>query len=296
MVKRLFALMILVLIVSVNAVSAQDGGSTLQAWGDTPASALDISTQLGRPIYSQTFSQVSAYNITGDPALSCISDHKFSLWHTFVLPRTGMLTIESVGSNFDTMLSVYRTSPTFSSEYQCISTTTDVSESTTIQVQAGTRYYVMISAAGAGSSVDGSSKLTVRYTGNAVLTNAFQIPRSGSYSGVQERIELSNTDMVTNFGCPWVYNTVFYKFRPSVSGRYEITTQGSNYDTVLTVYQGNPPHSMSCTNDINSENVNSRQRMTMTAGTVYYFAIGQSKDSSNLMTDNMTLSLRVRKL
>lgn len=306
MFKRCFGLLALFVLLSTGVVSAQDGGSTLAAWADTPASAFDVSRQIEWPTYQLTFNQANTYSGNGDPATSCMSSSSFSLWHTFVPTQTGRLQIDAAGSNYDVFLAIYRTSVTAANEIKCVDASPSIGflDGTSLNVVAGTRYYVMIAAANL-TGIDATSTITVRYSSNSILDRSFVIPASGVYSNTQDRIELASAaSYATPGGCPDRSYNVYYKFRPTVSGRYEITTQGSNYDTVLALYEASAivaGSSLSgaitnCHDDISSENVTSRLRVNLVARTTYWFIVGQSAESSAPMTDNMNLSLRVRKL
>lgn len=307
MFKRCFGLLILCVLLSTGMVSAQDGGSTLAAWADTPASAFNVSQQVEWPSYQLTFTQIHTYTPSDntEPAASCVPGQSYTLWHTFIPAQSGPLKIELTGSNFSTFLAVYKTSPTVSNEIECWTTASiGTLDGPTVNVRAGTRYYVMFAAFSIGDSVNTASTMTMRYSSNSILDRAFQIPRSGVYSNVQDQIEQASGTFYPTPGCPDRNFNVYYKFRPSVSGRYEVSTQGSNYDTVVALYDPSIGVSdsslagqiVSCHNDISVENANSRLRVNLTAGSTYFFIIGQAIDSRLPMNDNMTLSLRVRKL
>lgn len=292
MLKRFLVGMVLSLMIGVGAVSAQDGGSTLQWWADTPGSAFNVTQQLGWPSYEMTFYDIPEYFATGDLTPSCVTGHSYSLWNTFTPTRTGKIAIAALGSNYDTVTAVYRTSIQAANQVACYNTDpgVDVWDGGQLNVTAGTRYYVLLAAVDAGSTVDLDSALTVRYSSNDVRGRAYTIPGSGNYTNIQTHIEMSQNVDVSG-GFPMI-NTVFYKFKPTVSGRYEISTQNSSYDTELLVEDG----TFSAYNgDININNWNSRLRLNLTAGTTYYIHIGQLACGC-WQDDNMLLNLRVRRL
>lgn len=295
MTKRLFALMLLVLLVSMHVVSAQEDGSTLAAWADSSASAFNMNEQVEWPLYRINFSAINTYTAVNEPVLSCFSGHQYSLWHTFVAPQTGEITIFATGSNYNSVIGVYKNTPSAANQIRCQNNIPDFSsaEAAVLNVKAGTRYYVMFAAAGAGAGVDSTSTLAITYAAN--ILSHFQIPPTGNYSNIQNHLETSfQTWTSPNPSCAQPEFSVLYRFRPRTSGRYEFSTVGSSFDTVMFVIDQS--NSAVCSDNISTVNMYSRLRPTLVGGQVYAIMIGQSTATVNRQTDNLTLSLRVRKL
>jgi hypothetical protein len=296
MFKRSLGLLLLVLLFGTASVSAQDGGSTLQAWGDSYTSALDISQQMEWPRNERYLPRVAFYNAADPVTPTCSSGHSHSIWQTFVPSQNGQIKIWTMGSSFDTVTAVYINTPTNANQVKCfnITTGTDVWESGTLNVKAGTRYYVMIAAVGSGIGVDGNSEFLQVYYGNFQRPFGYQIPPTGVYSNLQDHIEMADGGYVSSGGCANQNYSVYYKFRPSVSGRYEFSTTGSSYDTVIRIDDG--ASFSACNEDRNSEDYTSRIRVDLAGGTTYYISIGQTAIATPVQTDNMLLSFRVRKV
>lgn len=293
--KRYLSLIVLVLCLSVSAVSAQDG-STLAAWADTTASALNMTTQMSAPSY-WTYVKVNDYRAVGDVTPSCTSSHSHSLWHTFVAPRNAKIYMVSQGSNYDTVMAVYQTSPALANEVACFNTTTGTNtfDGGYVTVRAGVRYYVMMAAALPGPTPDASSTLLQLYRTNELPDGAYPIPGSGVYSIIQQQIETGSPQPPQpDPDCTGYNYGVFYKFRPTVSGTYQFLTTGSSFDTLISITDGNG--FTACNDNINANTYTSRLRVTLTAGTSYQIAIGQSFDTEVAQYQNLTLSFRVRKL
>lgn len=294
MLKRLITGILFCLLVGTAAVSAQDGGSSLQAWADTHTSAFDVTQQIEWPRYERTFADIEAYNSNDSVTPSCSSGHSHSLWLTFVAPQTGKITIGTLGSNFTTVTAVYKNTPTVANEIGCLNATSVGLIVTDINIKAGTRYYMLLAATGTGTGVDASSELTQIFIANYKSENAFQISPSGVYTNIQGYIETASPTYAPAGTCGDFNLMVYYKFRPTVSGRYEFSTNGSGYDTLIHLQDG---ASLSvCNDNINVDNHNSRIRPTLVAGTLYYLVIGQSDLASPELNEDLVLSLRVRKL
>jgi hypothetical protein len=69
--------------------------------------------------------------------------------------------------------------------------------------------------------------------------------------------------------------TVWYSFTPDVDGTYAVTTEGSDYDTTLAAYAGDPSGSdaIAC-NDDTPIGLTSALQLDLEAGTTYYFEAG----------------------
>jgi hypothetical protein len=227
---------------------------------------------------------------------TCSSGHSHSLWHTFVAPQTGRMVFWTLGTNFDTVTAVYKTTPTTANQMACFNTISASNDwdGGNVNVIAGTRYYVLIAAVGAGSSVDSSSQIIQVYYSNNARVQSFLIPGSGTYSNIQDHIENASNLYYASGTCGTQNYGVYYKFRPTVSGRYEFSTNGSSYDTNILLDDG--AGFSNCNEDISNNNYNSRIRPTLVAGTTYYIMIGQTSIAWPIQTDDMVLSLRVRKM
>jgi hypothetical protein len=246
-----------------------------------------------------SFQNINTYTANGDPVLSCTSGHSYSLWTTFVAPQTGSVELTATASNYNVAMAVYRTTATTAQQIRCVTTpetipSSPTSATTNIKIVAGTRYYVMLAAAGVGSTVDSTSTVELVSITNAFIITPFQIPASGSYSNIQSDIENAAPYFMSIGACTDGTHAVSYSLKPSVSGTYEFSTAGSNYDTVLSLRQNGAE--IACNENISVNNVNARLRPTLVAGRTYTIVISQSVNAVNPQTDDMVLSLRVRKL
>lgn len=297
MFTRSLGLFVLVFLLGTATVSAQDdGGSSLQWWADSYSTALDISPQIEWPRSDRTTPGVVIYDAADAVTPTCSAGHSHSVWHTFVPTQSGQIVIYVLGNNFDTVAAVYKNTPTTANQIRCInpSSSSSIWEFGTVNVKAGTRYYVLFASTGGGPTVDGTSQFSHLYYGNNARTSAYQIPGSGVYNNVQDHIEQAFSSYITSGSCNNQNRSVFYKFRPTVSGRYEFSTNGSNYDTVIRIDDG--ASFSACNEDRNINDFTSRLRVDLSAGTTYYLSIGQTSIANPVLTDNMVLSLRVRRL
>jgi hypothetical protein len=286
--------MLLCLFLSVATAASAQGGSMLAAWGNTSANAMDINQQLKWPAYLGYY-KISGYDAVGEVSPSCVGSHSYSLWQTFVPSLTGRLTLYSSGSNYSSVVAIYQTSVSPENEISCINVGAAAYGGSFVTLTAGVRYYIFTAASGTGGTVDGTSELTLFFSRNSLAEGALTLPASGAYNKVQNRIEFADNGYIDLAdGCDPANHVVYYKFRPTVTDTYEFSTNGSTYDTILAVTGVRFVHV--CSENISTTNYNSLVQVNLTAGHLYYIAIGQSFNARPVQTTAMSLSLRVRRL
>lgn len=297
MFLRRFAAAAMLLMLGIGSVSAQEGSTLASGVGDNRNQALELSAVIERPQYATNW--YNAITFTGsatDPGACVGYDH--SVWATFVAPQTGKLDINTYGSLYDTMIAVYKTSAVTANQVACnndyLSQTTS---SVTVSIQMGVRYYVLIGSVNPSPVVLNSvnDELVLNFSSNMYRDMAFVVPATGRYTNVQDAIQTSTDDMVAPSCSAATNYSAWYSFKPTSSGRYEFSTAGSSYDTVLAVFRTSDGFEVACNDDINTNGDSwkqSRVRPLLTANTRYYIYIGRySNDPTTLP---LTLNLRVR--
>jgi M6 family metalloprotease-like protein len=137
--------------VMVSAVN-NDGGNlvvtiSLPSGSNNFASAVPITAS---PFTSTT--NTAGFNTEGaDPTPTCgsfsLNNRAKSAWYKFTPPFSGSATIDTTGSNYDTILSVYTGSPGAFVEVACNDDFSgNFTSSVTFNVTAGVTYYVMVTA------------------------------------------------------------------------------------------------------------------------------------------------------
>ena len=216
-----------------------------------------------------TGSNVGATDETGEPEFRSSSS---SVWWQWRAPSSGRVTIDTIGSSFDTTLGVYTGTR--------VDTLTTLGENddtvefggasrVTLTVTAGTVYRLRV----AGFFGDeGSIVLNWNPTTsppNDLFSNARTI------SGPSGRVTGSNVGATDETGEPGFgssSSSVWWQWRAPSSGRVTIDTIGSSFDTTLGVYTGTRVDTLTTLGE-NDDAVEfggaSRVTLTVTAGTVY---------------------------
>jgi hypothetical protein len=172
-----------------------------------------------------------------------------SVYYTYTPIYDGIMEVNTFGSSFDTMLSVWSqcgfSSPPFcftGSQLACnnnfgFGTASLVS----VPVTAGEDY--IIKASSAPGAPGGNLDLNMQFIpANDVCLNAtpidgvaFNPPLVPTQNADAENCEAAESCELNNVGTS---NSVWYEFSPPCGGTISLNTNGSNYDTVLSVFDG----------------------------------------------------------
>ena len=245
-----------------------DEGSIVLNWNPTTSPPNDLFSNaqtISGPSGRVTGSNVGATDETGEPGFG-----SSSVWWQWRAPSSGRVTIDTIGSSFDTTLGVYTGTR--------VDTLTTLGENddtvefggasrVTLTVTAGTVYRLRV----AGFFGDeGSIVLNWNPTTsppNDLFSNAQTI------SGPSGRVTGSNVGATDETGEPgFGSSSVWWQWRAPSSGRVTIDTIGSSFDTTLGVYTGTRVDTLTTLGE-NDDAVEfggaSRVTLTVTAGTVY---------------------------
>jgi subtilisin family serine protease len=182
----------------------------------------------------------SATRETGEPTTfgSTVS----TKWYSYTPASSGTLTINTIGSSFDTVLGVF----TGSSVSSLTNITRDddsgggSSSLVSLSVSSGTTYFVQVGsyfAGQVGAITLNWSLGSASCTGSPVNDNlscaTVLIGTSGSASSSNTSATLESSEPGTDDIC----RSVWYRVTSAGSGTATFSTSGSNFDTVMTLYR-----------------------------------------------------------
>jgi hypothetical protein len=182
------------------------------------------------------------------------------------------MVLDTVGSNFDTILSVYGGSV---SESTLVVSDDDNGGNFTSRVSfsatASRTYYIAVVGF---ASAAGSIRLNWQFTGvpsNDNFSNAITLPgNSGTTNG-------SNVAATTESGEPTLgnFNSVWWRWTAPADGTAVFDTSGSDFDTELGVYSGSAVNALTIVgrNDDDGGNLTSRVSFSVVAARMYYIAV-----------------------
>jgi hypothetical protein len=169
-----------------------------------------------------------------------------SVWYSFVPPCTGTLDINTEGSNYDTVLSVFRGNCLAATLIDCDddSGTGTLSQLTGVPVTANFTYFIKVSAYGPNGS-GGTLDFNFAYTPNpptndncadatTILFSAYNTSRCTRGATGQ----LCENNETCEAGDVGTSRSVWWEYTPGVNGKIDVDTNGSDYDTVLSIWNG----------------------------------------------------------
>jgi len=178
-----------------------------------------------------------------------------AVWYSYTPDpgRSGVIVIDTIGSNYDTVLSVFDGCASFNPiTFQCTFPSQlacndnlplgGLASELTMAVVEGQTYIIKVAQRGA-SGTGGLLDFNLRWippndhcaSATVINTTAFGPPPIPTNNATTEPCEAPESCEVSNVG---VSNTVWYEFTAPTDGRITIDTNGSNYDTVLSIFDG----------------------------------------------------------
>ncbi len=189
----------------------------------------------------------------GDPLQSCTSNvNSNSVWYTYTPSCRGLLEVSTCGSSYDTVLAVYTGTCDNLTEIACNDDSCSLqSEIRDLVVEVGDP--LLIEVTDYGSPGGGNLALHLDFQCGGAPPGAELVNDHCPDAVVIEAVPfdpplLDTTQATTDAGDPLqscTYdglaanaNSVWYTYTPARHGLADISTCGSDYDTVLTVYTG----------------------------------------------------------
>lgn len=273
---------------SISTVQAQPVND--QCAGATPLVA-------GTPVNLNTV----AATALNDPTPACQTDVGAGVWYTYTPTTTGPVTISTCGSSFDTVISVYTglcgaLQPLVNGCNDDNGPSCDGEQaSITFNGVAGTVYRILIAGY---SGATGTLTVTVNPTTNPpdgpVNDNCLgAILVSAGSTVTTDTTGATSTGDPTPSCQPDSGAAVWYSFTPTATGPVTVSTCGSEFDTVLSVYSGPcgtiTPVAGACNDDNGPACAGEQASLTFnaTAGTLYWFVVSGFSGA----TGNLTISV-----
>ena len=228
-----------------------------------------------------------------------------TIWYSFTAPASARYQVDTIGSNYDTIVAVFTgssfpLSPVVENAVAvCNDETTSGTQSRLqFNASAGVTYRIQV------GGFDSDSGIT--------LTNVFAVPPAPANDAFANAASVgappftnartTHAAAVNEAGEPQVCGaagkTVWYRFIPSSNGQRQIDTIGSNFDTVLSVFTGTALNNLvmvpnGCNDDFQFPSRQSKVTVDLVAGVSYWIQAG-GFSPQELETDFGDLVLHVQ--
>jgi hypothetical protein len=173
---------------------------------------------------------------TGDPTPTCRTGFGKGVWFKYTPTGTGPVLVSTCGSDFDTAVAVYVGSCGSLTQIACNDDNGLNCSGTAASLQFpgtnGTTYYIL---AGGYNSQSGNLWIVAQLLNDQCYQ---ALPLTAGIPYTMSTADAVASADVTPSCRPSTGKTVWFTFTPSLGGLYVISTCGSDFDTVVSVYSG----------------------------------------------------------
>ncbi len=279
-----------------------DGGALVLSVQPPDNDDFDDALPVTSAPYSNTQQTLAATLLAEDPIPSCVSSYNRTVWYEFTPTSNDTIRFTTEDSDYDTGIAVYTGTRDSLTEVACNDDEgQDETSSLLFTPVAGTTYYVMVSGSQdkSGTMVFEVQNITTPVNDELDGVINFTLTNDTPQFTYEE-----NTDGATNSNDEPVHScglsddkSVWFSYTPSIDGIVVLQSINANYDTVMSVYEGQPNGSSSdiaCNDDVDANQtllnnisaavgVGSRIILDANIGTTYYIQIsGRLGASGNL--------------
>lgn len=238
---------------------------------------------------------VAAAGTAGDPPLCDAAgwQNQHVVWFRYTPTANVTLNVATTGTQFDTVIALFNGTPSSGTRNGLCDDDSGRNNTSVLyrNLQVNQTYYIGVGLFGS-TPLAQDIPLKVQFLSRpsndwwigSSPVNLGSLPTTYSMNviGATPDDELNLCDPVPSY-----QNSVWFTFTPSAADTVTVSTDGSNYDTVLAVYAGNPESGtkLGCNDDVQpGTNLTSALQVTVVAGTTYYVGVA-AWGSSPLTTD-----------
>ncbi|MDQ7026103.1 MAG: S8 family serine peptidase [Anaerolineae bacterium] len=233
---------------------------------------------------------IPATTAVDDPISTCDFNRGKTVWYYYTPSSNVDIIFDTIGSNYDTVLSVWTGSRGSLSQVGCNDDFGGSQSQVSLSLVSGTTYYIMVAGYN-GLAGDLVFNARLQPPPNDEIANAIVISAL-PYSNGQDTSAATNTvgdpipSCVTNIG-----KTVWYQYTPPATQQVIFDTAGSNFDTAMAIYSGSVGSltQVACNDDESFPSIStSKITITLTGSTTYYIVVGGWNSRSGSMILNVS--------
>jgi hypothetical protein len=272
---------------------------------DTFGNAIVISSSIRFPSTSffETQDTTAATTAVDDPILPCSSyagQGVRTVWYRFTAPEDGTMTVDTLNSEFNTVLAVWTGAQGSLQSEACNDDISfgDNRSQVELPVTAGMTYHIEV--AGATPTAFGEMGLNMVFApvpdppSNDNFANALTVG-STPYSNTQMNTKATTENDDPSFSCDYPFEgqgtySTWYRYTASENGLLKVNTLNSNHNTVLAVWTGQRGslEMEGCNDDFEPLIQQSSAEIPVMAGKVYYIeVVGYDNDTYGEMKIEM---------
>ncbi len=218
----------------------------------------------------------------------CDGGMQGTVWYSYTPPADGAIAIDTYGSDYDTVLSVWTGEPDSLMEGICNDDTDTDQSAVTLLVQAGVTYWIRVADRGEGGMMQLNADVG-EPPPNDDIYNATEIPGLPFVEFVDTTLATTSPDdpptSCGNPDFPSQFNSVWFRFTPLEDDLIAVqTTIGEDYDIVLALWTGSPGslEEVACSTFWSGAYLDSVYLSSqVSAGTTYWIEVAQNGKSGD---------------
>ncbi len=223
-----------------------------------------------------------------------------SVWYQYTPDHDQLVEFDTLGSSYNTVLSIWTGTAHPLTALVCNDDEYGVFLSqANLKLTAHTTYYIRVNSGASwnGSDIGGMLNFYAQEVlppSNDNLAQAISIT-SLPYIHRQntQGASLETEEMTASCAKSETGMSVWYKYTPTTSETVRLDTQTSSYDTVLSVWTGQPLTEIACHEDLSATDSQSKLIVTLTAGTTYLMNVSGTRNDYYLPISSGNLVLTV---
>ena len=234
----------------------------------------------------------SSATSTGDPTTSCVNNFGNGVWYRYTASTNGTLTIDTINSDYDTVLAIFTSGCGSFVEVACNDDGGgDLTSLIALSVTEGVTYHIL---AGGFNSAVGTLQVnagfvpgTVGAGNNDLCSDAIHVTTTPFLDSRSTATATSTADPIPTCGDNGG-NGVWYRFVPTSDGDLSVSLRGSSHDTVLAIYTGTcgALTELDCNDDTAATELTSSVTLPVTASNTYFIlAAGYEGETGNLLIE-----------
>lgn len=283
--------------INVSGYQGHSGQLVLNAKVVNPLSNDNLAeaTEMTGPKYTNTQTTSAATQQTQEANNTC-NQSGASVWYQYTPTTAQKIIFDTIGSDYDTVLSVWTGNNHPLTEIACGDNSDNESSLQSkidVALAAGTTYYISVTGVTDSEGIAQTGILVFNATSrpsNDDIAKAIRINPPLPYTNTQNTNQATIEDNEARSSCEVRDSTsVWYQYIPSTDQNVSISTLGSDYDTVLSIWTGNahPLNFVACNDDAITDNEKeqaSQISLPLKKTTNYWFKIsGLSEATSQLI-------------
>jgi immune inhibitor A len=259
--------------ISLSGIGMSGNNINLNLNGSPPPhDDFDNAKVISELAYTDTLFTALATQAGDDPVSSCDSSPVDTVWYRYTALQDENVTFDTIGSNYNTVLSVWTGNRGFLTAVACNNDYSSTQSLVSLSLTENVTYYIKI------AGYNGA-------TGRLVFNAKVEPPPNDLFANALVISALPYTDTKDTRGatstgesqpCGDLGLGIWYAYTPSIDQTVTFDTLGSDYDTAMALYSGSMANLVACNDDEDFEGgiYTSKITANLTGGITYYILAG----------------------